>query len=297
MKYLKLFFLTLFGLFIFGIGWIGWVSLLEHLATLYPKYQELLISPETKNAGFIVGLLLILLPYYCYESGKAQKLQVSKCYKPSEHTQAESVWELLTPKSILLQILFVIMIIPIIIMVHTGFLLIPDFVFSSKSPDRLEMFTNFICQKFNLTKEIGAYLSIITPSLISACLFYLLGGKKWLSTPRTLFKQTRKSTGPCQSNLTQADRAYIAEAISEFINDKDTNNYSAWEHLLSTPKENKTYQLVCKYLNSTSNLYPSKFGWCNKDGVEKLKEFSSLLKSPRKDKDKDLHEFIQKELK
>jgi hypothetical protein len=293
MKILRLVSLTLLGGFVFTLAWLGWISLLEHLASFYPSYQEMLSSPKTNIIGFVIALLFMQLPYYTYQLGVKQKPKAPK-KNNSTQTRTESLRELYTPKGILLQILFGIMIIPILIMIQMGFLLIPNYVFSADPPTILERFTDFICQKYNITREIGAYLVIITPSLISACLFYLLGGKKFLSTPRTLFRQNITSRENPQSKMSQPDRVYVSQTITDFIEDKTSDPY-LWDDLISTPKSNKTYQTICDYLNSTQKIYPSQFGWCNEKGVEKLKELSTLLCSSAEEK--EILKFIKEEKK
>jgi hypothetical protein len=283
---------TLFGIFLFGLGWLGWIGLMGHLAILYPPWENAIAHPQIKQLGMVVGLLLVMIPYYTYHCGKNQSTKSINHTRKSPHQPKESVWELLTPKAILLQVLLIIMIIPLVVMLQLGFLLIPNFVFSSHPPTILEKFTNFVCQKYNLTKEIGAYLVLVTPSLVSACLFYLLGGKKFLSTPRFIFGPNSPQKEINSPKMTAPDKVYIAQTITEFLESKSTNPY-AWDDLISTPKSNKTYQTICDYLNSTQKIYPSQFGWCNEKGVEKLKELSTLLCSSAEEN--EILKFIKEE--
>jgi len=293
MQIFKLSLLSLLGFFILSLGWMGWIGLLDNLATLYPTYQELLQNPKLKQGGLIIGLFIVLAPAYLYGDNGSQVItRFSKKGKQEDTTK--SIWDIYSPKGITLQILLLVMVTPIAIMIQLGFLFIPDFIFSSNTPDILKRFTNFVCQKFHLTEDMGAYLVVIAPSLISASLFYLLGGKKWLSTPRSLFRPKQPATNLYLKEMAKSDREYVAKTINDFLNDENPNPYT-WDELISSPKPNKTYQLVCNYLDSTRELYPSNFGWCNVKGTEKLKEFSKLLASSTEDK--NIHKFIKNDQK
>jgi len=98
--------------------------------------------------------------------------------------------------------------------------------------------------------------------------------------------------------MSRQDRLTVATTIKSFI-EGNCPEY-AWDDLLSTPKNNNTYQGVCDYLAFTNWIYPicpsnsNKSNWCNEEGTEKLKELADLLQSPSSNK--EIKNFILSEL-
>lgn len=56
--------LTAVGGFIFAIGAFGWAGLLDSSAAAIPVFQEFATMRFTRSLGILVGLALLLLPFY-----------------------------------------------------------------------------------------------------------------------------------------------------------------------------------------------------------------------------------------
>lgn len=56
--------LTVAGCFIFMIGTLGWIGLLDFGAGAFPFFQELTTLKFIRSMGILVGLALLLVPFY-----------------------------------------------------------------------------------------------------------------------------------------------------------------------------------------------------------------------------------------
>ena len=91
--------------------------------------------------------------------------------------------------------------------------------------------------------------------------------------------------------MTTAEREQVAATVESFI-DESCGRYD-WDDLISLPRSDKTFETVCRYCASTSDLYPTKKGWCSDEGAAKLREFAALLRSDAADE--EVTTFIQNE--
>jgi hypothetical protein len=56
--------LTVAGCFVFMIGTFGWTGLLDFSAGAFPFFHELATMKFIRSMGILVGLALLLLPFY-----------------------------------------------------------------------------------------------------------------------------------------------------------------------------------------------------------------------------------------
>ena len=93
--------------------------------------------------------------------------------------------------------------------------------------------------------------------------------------------------------MSTAEREEVAATIESFLNGS-CRPYD-WDDLISIPRSDETFEVVCRYCVSTSDLYPppTKTEWCSEEGAAKLREFAALLRSPARNE--EITAFIQKE--
>jgi hypothetical protein len=91
--------------------------------------------------------------------------------------------------------------------------------------------------------------------------------------------------------VTPTEREQVAATIESFV-DGSCGQYD-WDDLISIPRTDQTLEAVCRYCASTSDLYPTKKGWCSDEGAATLRQFAALLRSNAGD-DK-IEAFIQNE--
>ena|SRR6266480_7583622 len=93
--------------------------------------------------------------------------------------------------------------------------------------------------------------------------------------------------------MSTAEREEVAATIESFL-DGSCRPYD-WDDLISIPRSDETFEMVCRYCASTSDLYPTrtKTEWCSNEGAVKLREFAALLRSPAGKE--EIAAFIQKE--
>jgi hypothetical protein len=77
--------------------------------------------------------------------------------------------------------------------------------------------------------------------------------------------------------VTRAEREQVAATIESFVGES-CGPYD-WDDLISISRSDRVFEAICRYCASTSDLYPAKKGWCNDEGVAKLREFAALLRS------------------
>jgi hypothetical protein len=77
--------------------------------------------------------------------------------------------------------------------------------------------------------------------------------------------------------MSHEEREDVAQQIDAFL--AGTCGPYDWDGLISEPRPKEEYTRVCDYLSSTSEIYPTKKGWCSEEGVVQLKYFSALLRS------------------
>jgi hypothetical protein len=91
--------------------------------------------------------------------------------------------------------------------------------------------------------------------------------------------------------MSPKEREEVAATIESFL-DGSSRRYD-WDDLISIPRSDETFEMVCRYCVSTSDLYPAKKGWCSDEGATKLREFAALLRS--RAGHEEIAAFIQKE--
>jgi hypothetical protein len=93
--------------------------------------------------------------------------------------------------------------------------------------------------------------------------------------------------------MSDAERKEVAATIESFL-DGSCRPYD-WDDLISIPRSDATFDVVCRYCASTSDLYPTPktTEWCSDQGATKLRELAALLRSDAGDE--KIEAFVQNE--